>query len=175
MRTPSHVTIIRIYSAPKRARTAVWALRGPRPGPLDDGGLSSGPNFIIRPPNRQSIIPIFRYASGPIEIFGWPFSSIFPENNIFSSSSFPENNSVLHPYIWPKPAQITAHYPHPCPLFYRFSSLFCNDDPSRSGFLTIRTGIQANGFLRLSSYSVANVRPSVHWLSNRMEGWLTEA
>ena len=25
--------------APKRTRTAVWALRGPRPGPLDDGGL----------------------------------------------------------------------------------------------------------------------------------------
>ena len=60
-------------SAPKRARTAVWALRGPRPGPLDDGGLlhrwiltsgvvngnmklpiPSGGDFIRRYSNRQS-------------------------------------------------------------------------------------------------------------------------
>ena len=37
----STVTALRTHvysSAPKRTRTAVWALRGPRPGPLDDGG-----------------------------------------------------------------------------------------------------------------------------------------
>jgi hypothetical protein len=40
--------------APKRARTAVWALRGPRPGPLDDGGLMSGRDFIRPTLNSQS-------------------------------------------------------------------------------------------------------------------------
>jgi hypothetical protein len=49
MRTPSHVTIIRIYSAPKRTRTAVWALRGPRPGPLDDGGLKHLGSWRVEP------------------------------------------------------------------------------------------------------------------------------
>ena len=45
---------IPVYSsAPKRTRTAVWALRGPRPGPLDDGGLGAG-DFIRRSLNRQS-------------------------------------------------------------------------------------------------------------------------
>ena len=31
--------------APKGTRTPVWALRGPRPGPLDDGGVYSFPFY----------------------------------------------------------------------------------------------------------------------------------
>jgi hypothetical protein len=57
------------FCAPVEIRTPVLALKGPRPGPLDDGGLFEGQSGRILPsppaPVKQLAMPAFYPGSMP--------------------------------------------------------------------------------------------------------------